>query len=108
MTIPLSDTDGKYTVNWGASATPGVTYVAEEATDKNFTSPSQIYSGANRSVSITHSIGGGITYYYRVKAQKTGSRTAIGERAPTAARCRKGQNRPAFARSDHNKPLSQS
>ena len=73
ITVPLSDADGTYTVSWGASATPGVTYVVEEATDAAFTNNlSIVYTGALRSVSITGNTGGGTIYYYRVKAQKTG------------------------------------
>jgi hypothetical protein len=60
-------------VSWGVSATPGVTYVVEEATDADFTTNlKQVYSDTGRTVSITGNVGGGTTYYYRVKAQKAG------------------------------------
>jgi hypothetical protein len=73
ITVPKTDADGDYTVSWGASATAGASYVVEEATNNTFSSNlRQVYSGTDRTVSITGNAGGGTTYYYRVKAQKTG------------------------------------
>jgi hypothetical protein len=71
ITVPLSDVDGNYSVSWGASATPGVTYVVEEATDALFTmNLKQVYTGTGRTVPINGNAGGKTIYYYRVKAQK--------------------------------------
>jgi hypothetical protein len=71
LTVPAADIDGSYTVTWGASATPGVTYVLEESTAANFITPTVAYTGANLSKIVS---GKAInkTYYYRVKAKKTG------------------------------------
>lgn len=71
ITVPASDTDGTYTINWKASLTPGVTYVVEEATDALFVNVVDTYIGSDiawpRSGNTT-----GTIYYYRVKVQKDG------------------------------------
>jgi hypothetical protein len=69
ISVPASDTDGEYSVLWGASVSPGVTYVLEEATDGSFLSGlREAYRGTELSVSITGRTDG--SYYYRVKAVK--------------------------------------
>lgn len=73
ITVPASDPDGNYTVNWGTSATAGVTYILVEATDNAFTAGLRTaYSGSETSTLITGRTGG-VTYYYRVKATKSGN-----------------------------------
>ena len=42
ITVPASDADGSYVVQWTASATAGVTYILEEATDSSFTTGKRI------------------------------------------------------------------
>ena len=70
--VPASDADGKYTVSWTASATSGVTYILQEATNNTFTAGLRTaYTGTGLSTSITGR-STGKTYYYRVKATKTG------------------------------------
>jgi cytochrome c-type biogenesis protein CcmE len=72
LTVPAADTDGSYTVSWGAAATSGVTYGLQEATDATFTSGlRQAYSGTATSASITGR-SQNVTYYYRVRATKSG------------------------------------
>ena len=66
--VPSAVTGWLYEVAWPASATAGVTYVLEEATDIFFTSPSVVYSGtATRATLVSKASG---NYYYRVKATK--------------------------------------
>jgi hypothetical protein len=72
ITVPTTDADGNYTVSWGASATPGVSYVLEEATDKLFATATEVCSGTARICLISGNAGGGTVYYYRVKAQNAG------------------------------------
>jgi len=72
ITVPSSDSDGSYTVSWGASSTSSVTYVLEEATNSSFSSGLRTaYSGSSTSTTITGR-SSGTTYYYRVKATKSG------------------------------------
>jgi len=72
IAVPLSDSDGSYTVSWGASSTSSVTYVLEEATNPSFTSDLRpAYSGSSLSMMITGR-SSGTTYYYRVKATRSG------------------------------------
>jgi hypothetical protein len=52
-------------VVWGLSQTAGATYEGEEDTDSNFTSPTPVYSGPDRT-NVTVSASG--TYYYGVRA----------------------------------------
>jgi len=67
ITVPTGDADGNYTISWYASTTKGVTYVLEEATDSEFTSPVVVHEGTALSKALTgRSLG--TTYYYRVKA----------------------------------------
>ncbi len=66
--VPSSDSDGAYTVNWGASSTAGASYRLEER--KNSGSWSYVTSGTSRNRNITGKSSG--TYTYRVKATKSG------------------------------------
>lgn len=72
MVAPAShDTISAFTLSWGASATAGVTYVVQRATNATFTlGLLTIYTGANLSVSRQETVVD--TYYYRVKATKSG------------------------------------
>jgi len=72
ITVPVSDPDGNYVVNWAMSATPGATYILSEATNSAFTDGVRTaYSGSETIASITGR-DNGVTYYYRVKATKSG------------------------------------
>lgn len=72
ITVPATDADGAFTVSWTASATPGVSYVLQEATNNTFTlGPRLLPSTTGLSANISGRTAG-ITYYYRVKATKTG------------------------------------
>ena len=71
--VPASDPDGSYAVNWETSATAGVTYFLQEATNSAFTAGLRTaYSGSGTSTLITGRTSG-VTYYYRVKATKSGN-----------------------------------
>jgi hypothetical protein len=73
LTVPTTSATGSYSVSWGASATSGVTYRLEEATNAAFTSDLRTVVSGTASLSAT--INGrtsGITYYYRVRAEKDG------------------------------------
>lgn len=77
LTVPSSDPDGAYTVSWNASPTSSVTYVLEEAQDEQFTVGKRTaYTGTGRTYAITARVIGK-TYYYRVKAKKTGMGDSI-------------------------------
>jgi YD repeat-containing protein len=72
IAVPAADSDGSYTVQWGASATAGATYILEEATDSGFaTGLRRVYSGTASSAAIVGRASPK-TYYYRVKAIKGG------------------------------------
>ena len=72
LTVPINDGDGSYLVGWAASATAGVSYTLQEATNGTFTAGLRtVYSGAGLSSNISGRLNGG-TYYYRVKATRTG------------------------------------
>lgn len=71
ISVPSSDSDGSFTVTWGASSTAGVTYVLEEATDSAFTQTLRsAYTGSSTSALIYGKTTGSL--YYRVKAYKEG------------------------------------
>jgi len=71
LTVPASSTTGSYTVSWGASSTPGVTFTLQEATNSTFTTGTRTaYTGAALTASITGRTAG--TYYYQVQATMTG------------------------------------
>ena len=71
MTIPSSNSSGSYTVTWGASSTPGVTYNLDEATNSGFSANLRTLVTTNLSYPITGR-SSGLTYYYRVTASKSG------------------------------------
>lgn len=72
VVVPVSSLNGSYAVSWGASTTPGVTYVLEEATNAAFTTDRRtLYTGTAVIFGITSRLAGK-TYYYRVKATKAG------------------------------------
>ena len=68
---PATSANGSFYATWGASTTPNVTYVVEEANNPSFTGAAQVYSGiALRTPYIPgHATG---TWYMRVKATATG------------------------------------
>ncbi|MFC1779502.1 thrombospondin type 3 repeat-containing protein [Thermodesulfobacteriota bacterium] len=73
ITVPTSDRDGIYTVNWTVSPTSGVTYALQEATNSVFSAGLRTaYSGSALSAFISDR-NAGSSYYYRVKAVKSGS-----------------------------------
>ncbi len=69
--ISNADEDGNYTVSWsyGHTDPPVVTYTLQEATDANFTNPTNYYPGSNASQAISDQDSG--TYYYRVRGHNT-------------------------------------
>ena len=72
IAVPNSDSDGNFTVSWAQSSMTGVTYLLEEATNSLFTSGLRTaYSGPSTSIQIIGRTSG-VTYYYRVKATKSG------------------------------------
>jgi len=70
ITVPTSDADGSYEISWDASATPGVTYVLQEATNSAFTGAHTLLKTEALSTSISDRTQ--CTYYYRVRATKAG------------------------------------
>ena len=72
LSVPTTDLDGAYPVSWAGSGTSRVNYTLEEATNASFTAGKRVvYRGTGQRVSITGRTKG-ITYYYRVRATKTG------------------------------------
>jgi hypothetical protein len=72
IAVPASDSDGNYEVSWGASLSPGVTYVLQESTNSTFTASVQtVYIGNDLTASVFEKVSG-VTYYYRVKAVNSG------------------------------------
>ena len=72
ITIPSIDSDGSYSISWGTSSTSSVAYTLEEATNSSFSSGFRTaYSGTSTSTTIT-GCSSGTTYYYRVKATRSG------------------------------------
>lgn len=71
LTVPAADSDGGYSINWGTSSTAGSRYILQEATTPAYSDAKIIYSGTDRSIALTGRVSGK-TYYYRLKAQKTG------------------------------------
>ncbi|MGC9349360.1 MAG: FxLYD domain-containing protein [Anaerolineae bacterium] len=63
--IGNEDGDGSYTVSWAAAAR-AETYRLQEDDNPDFSSPNEVYSGAETSWSATSRVQG--TYYYRVQA----------------------------------------
>ena len=69
--VSAADPDGKYQVKWGKSGTAGVRYVLQEATNYTFTQGVRTLPGTTALLAtITRPVNK--TYYYRVKAIKTG------------------------------------
>jgi FtsP/CotA-like multicopper oxidase with cupredoxin domain len=69
ISVPAKSTTGSFTVSWGASPTPGVTYTLEESTTAGFTAGTTtvVASGlTTTSAAISGKISG--VLYYRVKA----------------------------------------
>ena len=72
LLVPKSSTSNYYKISWGKSSTSGVTYVLEEATNSTFSRNRRTaYSGTATNVIITGR-SNGKTYFYRVKAVKSG------------------------------------
>lgn len=72
ITVPTSDADGSYMVSWTASATAGVSYQLQEATNSAFTSGQRtIAAGSALRLAISGRTPGRV-YYYRVRALKPG------------------------------------
>jgi hypothetical protein len=72
LTVPVADTDGAYTISWGASTTTSATYELQEATNSLFTAGLRT---AYRGTATTANMTGrplNQTYYYRVRAVKAG------------------------------------
>jgi hypothetical protein len=65
ITVPASSTTGNFTVSW-ASSTGATGYDLEEDSSSAFSSPTQVYTGANTSFAVTNKPAG--TYWYRVRA----------------------------------------
>ncbi len=71
LTVAKADADGSYPVAWGASTTPGATYLLQEATNPGFTTGLRTaYTGKSRSVAISGRVQNK-TYYYRVMTKKS-------------------------------------
>jgi hypothetical protein len=74
LDVPTSDPDGTYLVDWYYSDTAGATYELQEATNSSFTSGLRL---ACRGMDTRCTVTGrnaGKTYYYRVRAVKSGFR----------------------------------
>ena len=74
ITAPTSDPDGVYQVKWVKSATTagvGVSYVLQEATNNSFTQGVRNFS-ATTGLYANITRPAGKTYYYQVKATKSG------------------------------------
>lgn len=72
IVVPANDVDGSYTVSWLPSGTAGVTYVLQEATDRDFTQNlREVYNGSATEASVSGNAGG-VAYYYRIVVQKAG------------------------------------
>ncbi|UPU35244.1 hypothetical protein M1B72_17615 [Geomonas paludis] len=85
LVVPAVDADGNYTVSWGASAVPGVTYVLQEATNATFTGAQEVYRGSDAGAAITgKSVG--VTYFYRVKAIEGGYKDSAWKSLPTGCK----------------------
>jgi len=73
ITVPANNASGTYSVRWGASTTPDVTYLLQEATNDTFTTGVRVvYTGTALGVAIDTNRAPGKTCYYRVRAKKGG------------------------------------
>ena len=73
LSVPAADQDGSYTVSWKVSPTAGVTYRLEESTNPFKSLDWHLVANTG---TLSQDISGrtlGQTYYYRVKAFKTGT-----------------------------------
>jgi hypothetical protein len=69
--VPATSSSTSIYIYWVASTTAGVTYQLEESTTGAFAGEQQLaYSGTASTVTLTNRLNN--TYYYRVKAVKTG------------------------------------
>jgi hypothetical protein len=68
---PATSSDGGIYATWGASTTPNVTYVAEEANNTSFTGAVEIYRGTALRTPLIGGHANG-TWYVRVKGIKAG------------------------------------
>ncbi|MHC4598621.1 MAG: phage tail protein [Planctomycetota bacterium] len=68
INVPASSSTGTYPISWGAVSN-ATSYDLEEATDANFVSTQQIYSGSQQSFQVTGRTSG--TYWYRVRASNS-------------------------------------
>jgi hypothetical protein len=72
MAVPSSNDTGAFTVSWGKSSTIGAKYLLVEATNESFTEGVNFaYFGKALEANIAGRTPG-MTYYYKVKAIKTG------------------------------------
>jgi hypothetical protein len=70
ITVPVSDSDGRYSISWSASSTTNASYMLQEATNPGFTTSLRtVYTGKNLTANITGR-SSGVSYYYRVKATR--------------------------------------
>jgi hypothetical protein len=71
ITVPAGSSSDSYTVSWGESPTTGVTYRLQEATDSSFTAGLRtVVSGTSVLSAVISGRTAGLTYYYRVRAEK--------------------------------------
>jgi len=68
--VQANSGNGTIPTDWGNSSTGDVTYELYEATLSDFSDESLAYSGTESPATLTGRSNG--TYYYRVKAVKTG------------------------------------
>jgi predicted CXXCH cytochrome family protein len=80
--LPASpDADGNYQIRWRSSATSGVTYVLEEATQSDYSNAAPVYTGTSTGIWLYGRAPG--SYYYRVKATKAGDTDSAWRNAAT-------------------------
>lgn len=71
LSVPASSATGTFDLTWTASGQTGVTYEVEEATNAAFTTGlRQAYRGT--ALKVTVKVAENASYYYRVRATKTG------------------------------------
>lgn len=66
ITVPVSNTTGNYSINWGAASGVVTAYMLYESTNSGFSGQTLIYSGAATGFAVPTK-GNGVLYY-RVKA----------------------------------------
>ncbi|MEN8134876.1 MAG: MopE-related protein, partial [Thermodesulfobacteriota bacterium] len=82
LSVPATASGNRIAVFWGASATPGVTYIVQMDNDPAFPSPTEVYNGLNTSVNALVTTGSD-TYYFKVKARKAGLVDSLYRTSPT-------------------------